>query len=89
MSVRRAQHKGIGLAGQTDVVAIAATAGQEAQILLASKRLSDGLGHGGGSISSGSRAAPVGRPSIGYASSRLAETGSFPDAAAPPMLSGK
>ena len=52
MGVRRAQHKGIGLAGQADVVAIAAAAGEEAQVLLASKWLSDGLGHGGGSISS-------------------------------------
>src|SRR5215467_14823827 len=41
MSVGRAHHHGIGLAGKIDVVGVTALAGHEAQVLLAADRLSD------------------------------------------------
>jgi hypothetical protein len=41
MRVRRAQHIGVGLAGQVDVVLEAAVAAEEALVLEAPHRLSD------------------------------------------------
>ena len=48
MGMRRAHQGGIGLTRQVDVVAEAAAAGDEAQVFLAAKRLSDGFGHAAG-----------------------------------------
>ena len=41
MGVRRAQHDGMGLAGQTEVVAELAAAGEQAKVFLAADGLAD------------------------------------------------
>src|ERR1700739_4650787 len=48
MGMRRSQHRAIDLAGKIEIVAVATSSGQDAQILLATYRVSDSCLHGVG-----------------------------------------